>query len=59
MLDHMTNFCRDDEGATAIEYSLIAALVAAAAFGAMIAMANSINQLYNVVSGEVTNSISP
>jgi len=59
MRKQMTNFSRDEEGATAIEYGLIAALVSLAAFGAIIGLANSINQLFNYVSSDVNNAVTP
>jgi len=59
MRKQMACFCRDEEGATAIEYGLIAALVSLATFGGIIAMANSINQMLNYVSSDVSNAVTP
>ena len=42
-------FLRDESGATAIEYGLIAALVCIAAIGAMNAFADSTIAMYDVV----------
>jgi pilus assembly protein Flp/PilA len=41
---------RNEEGATAIEYGLIAALIAVAAIGAMQGIGNSLNNTFNNVS---------
>lgn len=50
MLKHVKLFCRDEDGATAIEYGLIAALVAVAAIGALTALGNSLNSIFYNVS---------
>ena len=41
------------EGATAIEYGLIAALIAVAAIGAMTSIGNSLNNTFNNVSNHL------
>ena len=41
---------KNAEGATAIEYSLIAALIAVAAIGAMQGIGNKLNSTFNNVS---------
>ena len=50
----MTNFFRklikNDKGATAIEYGLIAALIAVAAIGAMSAIGTKLSSSFNNVS---------
>jgi pilus assembly protein Flp/PilA len=43
----------NNEGATAIEYGLIAALVAVAAIGAMTSLGTSLGNTFNNVSGEM------
>lgn len=59
MLKHVTNFYRDEEGATAIEYGLIAALVSVAAIGALTAMGNSLNAMFSRVANELNNAVTP
>ncbi len=59
MLGHVANFCCDEEGATAVEYGLIAALVSMAAFGAMVATASSVSQMFNYVTSEVGIAVNP
>ena len=50
-------FCRDNSGATAIEYAFIAGLVSVAAVGAYGALADSMSNLYMAISSQVTNSM--
>lgn len=47
------NMLRDEEGATAIEYGLIAALIAVAAITAMQALGNELSTTFNKVSTEL------
>jgi pilus assembly protein Flp/PilA len=42
------------KGATAIEYGLIAALIAVAAIGAMQGIGNKLNTTFNIVSNNLT-----
>ena len=44
---------RNDEGATAIEYGLIAALIAVAAIGAMRGIGSKLNSTFNNVSSQL------
>ncbi|QYU70954.1 Flp family type IVb pilin [Leptolyngbya sp. 15MV] len=47
---------RDEQGATAIEYGLIAALIAVAAITAMQGLGNSLENTFNRVSSEMSSS---
>ena len=47
---------RDEQGATAIEYGLIAALIAVAAITAMQSLGNSLNTTFNTVSTELNSA---
>ena len=47
------NLLRDEAGATAIEYGLIAALIAVAAITAMGALGNSLTNTFSTVSSEL------
>ena len=47
------NLIKNDEGATAIEYGLIAALIAVAAIAAMGNIGNSLGNTFNNVSDEL------
>ena len=46
----------DQEGATAIEYGLIAALIAVAAITAMGALGNSLSNTFRLVSTNMNNA---
>ena len=46
-------FVKDESGATAIEYGLIAALIAVAAIGAMGAIGAKLGSTFNTVSGQL------
>lgn len=48
---------RDDSGATAIEYGLIAALIVIASIGAFDAVANENNGIWARVTNDVTNAM--
>ena len=50
------NLLRDEAGATAIEYGLIAALIAVAAITAMGALGNSLTNTFSTVSGELNTA---
>ncbi len=47
---------RDEEGATAIEYGLIAALIAVAAITAMTSLGGSLSTTFNNVSTAMTGT---
>lgn len=51
-------FFKNNKGATAIEYGLIAALIAVAAIAAMQGLGNSLNKTFNNVSGKL-NAATP
>ncbi|SMC31278.1 Flp family type IVb pilin [Novosphingobium sp. B1] len=50
------NLLADNEGATAIEYGLIAALVAVAAIGAMSQLGTSLTETFGQVSTEMQDA---
>ena len=52
-------FFKDESGATAIEYGLIAALVAVACILALTAMGSSLSDLFTTVKTEVDKATSP
>ncbi len=58
MQNIIRNLLKDESGATAIEYGLIAALVSVAAIAALTAMGSSLEQMFNKVSGELSNAVS-
>ncbi len=50
MSKFVTRFMKDESGATAIEYGLIAALIAVAIIGAVTAVSNSLKTTFNSVA---------
>ncbi len=48
---------KNEEGATAIEYGLIAALVSVAAILALQALGSSLNTMFKTVSGELDKAV--
>ena len=57
MLALVEKFSRDESGATAIEYGLIAALVSMAAIASLRGLGESLSNLFNSVSGEISNAV--
>lgn len=51
----INNLIRDEEGATAIEYGLIAALIAVAAITAMQSLGTQVSTTFNTVSTTMSN----
>ena len=49
----IAKFLRDESGATAIEYGLIAALVSVAAITALSAMGDSLSAMFTAVKSEL------
>lgn len=58
MTTSVLSFLRDESGATAIEYGLIAALVCVAAVGAITAFADNVILMYNTISTAMSD-VSP
>ncbi|HXV26017.1 MAG TPA: Flp family type IVb pilin [Alphaproteobacteria bacterium] len=56
MFSLISKFSKDESGATAIEYGLIAALVAVAAIVGMTALGTSLNGIFTNVSTELNNA---
>lgn len=59
MFDTMKNLWKDESGATAIEYGLIAALVSVAAIGALQLMGGSLTTMFTSVSTELNSAVTP
>jgi pilus assembly protein Flp/PilA len=49
----MLSFIRDENGATAIEYGLIAALIAVVIIGALTLLGTNLSATFNTVAGAV------
>ncbi|HEX2337505.1 MAG: Flp family type IVb pilin [Hyphomicrobiaceae bacterium] len=56
MKNFVARFVKDESGATAIEYGLIAALIAVAIIGAARALGTQIGTTFNTVVTEMQNS---
>ena len=56
MMKQIGHFYRDESGATAIEYGLIAALVSVAAIGALTTMGDTLNSLFTTVSNAMNTA---
>ena len=59
MMTNLRSFLKDESGATAIEYGLIAALVSVAAIAALTNLGNALVQIFGVVDaslGDAANS---
>lgn len=50
----MLNFIRDENGATAIEYGLIAALIAVVIIGALTVLGENISQKFSTIASSVS-----
>jgi pilus assembly protein Flp/PilA len=51
--DTMVKFIRDEQGATAIEYGLIASLIAVAIIGALTALGGGLNGIFGQVTAQL------
>ncbi len=54
-MQFIRNMFKDTKGATAIEYGLIAALIAVAAIAAMQGLGDQLGNTFNEVSGAMAN----
>lgn len=50
MLNKVMNFLRDEEGASAVEYALIAGLIAAVIIAALAALSPSVENLFKYIA---------
>lgn len=55
-MNFMRNLIKDEQGATAIEYGLIAALIAVAAITAMQGLGNNLGATFNSVSDDLVEA---
>ena len=53
MVNHMMNFINDEEGATAIEYGLLAALIAAVIIGSVTLIGTKLNTVFTDISTDL------
>lgn len=53
-MTHIRNFLRQDEGVTAIEYGLIAALIAVVIIAAVQLVGTNLTAKFNYIAGKLT-----
>ncbi len=58
MFNLISRFVKEDSGATAIEYALIAALVSVAAVGALTTMGQTLNTIFGAASSALNTAVS-
>ncbi|GAB3628018.1 pilus assembly protein PilA [Pandoraea terrae] len=56
-LDLIRDFLREEDGATAIEYGLLAALISIAIIIATTGVGNALNNVFNFVSGQLNGFV--
>lgn len=56
MIRFMRRFIKDERGATAVEYGLLAALVSLAAGGVVMQLGDIVQLIYEYILGEVTSA---
>eukprot|EP01115_Flamella_aegyptia_P001482 TRINITY_DN124494_c0_g1_i1.p4 TRINITY_DN124494_c0_g1~~TRINITY_DN124494_c0_g1_i1.p4 ORF type:complete len:58 (+),score=2.63 TRINITY_DN124494_c0_g1_i1:25-198(+) len=54
MLSSITRFIRDEEGATAIEYGLIAGLISVVILVSLTDIGNNLKAIFNEIAGKLT-----
>ncbi|MFI8681667.1 Flp family type IVb pilin [Brevundimonas diminuta] len=57
MRNFITRFAKDESGATAIEYGLIAALIAVAIIGAVTLLGDNLATTFNNLAGNVGDGV--
>ena len=55
----LRTFLRDDAGATAIEYALIASLLSITIVGSAFLLGGGLQDMWNIVATEVTAAVTP
>jgi len=56
MMTYLKNFVNDRDGATAIEYGLIAALIAVVIISAVTSLGSNLSNVFNYVGNHVTTA---
>ncbi|SFN18514.1 pilus assembly protein Flp/PilA [Formivibrio citricus] len=51
----LRTFCKDQEGVTAIEYALLASLIAVAILGGLMALSSSLQEMWTRIADCVSN----
>lgn len=56
MMNHVMNFVNDEEGATAIEYGLLAALIAAVIIVSVQALGTTLNTTFSNLNSSISTT---
>jgi len=54
MVNQLVNFVNDEEGATALEYGLLAALIAAVIIGAVTTLGKTLNKTFTDINANIS-----
>jgi Flp pilus assembly pilin Flp len=57
MRQQFQRFCEIDDGTTAIEYAMLASMVAIGAFAAIVGLGDALQALFGIVASGVNNAI--
>ena len=57
-MDKLMNFLKDEEGATAVEYGLMVALIAVVIIAAVLFLGGALNRVFDNV-GQSLNAVAP
>ncbi len=57
MRQQFQSFCEIDDGATVIEYAMLASVVAIGAFVAIVGLGDALQALFGIVASGVNNAI--
>jgi pilus assembly protein Flp/PilA len=57
LMQQVKRFIRDEDGVTAIEYGLIAALIAVVIIGGATAVGTNLNNLFLTIAGKLSTAI--
>jgi pilus assembly protein Flp/PilA len=56
LLTKIKNFVREEEGASAVEYGLLVALIAVVIIGAVTALGNALSGMFTQVAGTISGA---
>jgi len=56
MVNHVMNFVNDEEGATAIEYGLLAALIAAVIIASVSALGTTLDGTFSSINTQISGT---
>ena len=59
MIQKLINFFKDEEGATAVEYGIMVAAIAAVIIGIVVAVGSRTNEAFSYVEGQMGDNLPP